>query len=84
MKIKKWKDLSTKVVAEVREGSLISLDERQPAEQAFGQKIEWQEVENSRETFGNYFQCLYQAILPNKQARIAKAAIIQYRQQFDV
>lgn len=84
MKTKKWKDIPTKVVAEVRQGSLISLDETQAAEQALGQKLEWQEVEDSQETFGSYFQCLYQAILPNEQARIAKTAIVQYREQFSV
>lgn len=84
MKTKKWKDIPTKIVAEVRQGSLISLDETQPAEQVLGQKLEWQEVEDSRETFGGYFQCLYQVILPNQKARIAKAAIAQYRKQFDV
>jgi hypothetical protein len=84
MKTQKWENISTKIVAEVRQGSLISLDETKVAEQVLGQNLEWQEVENSREIFGNYFQCLYSAILPNKQAKIAKAAIIQYRKNFDV
>lgn len=84
MRTKKWKDIPTKVVAEVRQGSLISLDETQAAEQSLGQKLEWQEVEDSRETFGSCFQCLYQTILPNEKAKIVKAAIIQYCKQFSV
>ena len=84
MRTKKWKHIPTKVVAEARQGSVISLDETQPVAQALKQKLEWQEVEDSRETFGNYFQCLYQVILPNEKAKIAKAAIAQYRKQFDV
>ena len=84
MKTKKWKNIPTKVVAEVRQGSLICLDETQVAEQVLGQELEWQEVEDSRETFGNYFQCLYQVILPNQKAKSVKVAIAQYRKQFDV
>jgi hypothetical protein len=84
MKIKKWKDIPTKLVAEVRQGSLINLDETKVVEQTLGQNLDWQEVEDSRETFGYYFQCLYQVILPNEKVRIAKAAIAQYRQQIDV
>lgn len=73
-----------KVVAEVRQGSLISLDETQAAEQILGKKLDWEEVENSRVTIGGYFQCLYQVSLGEREANIAESAITNYRQQFDV
>jgi hypothetical protein len=79
MKLKSLKDISTKVIAEVRDGSLIHLDETKVAEIALGKSIEWTEVPDSRETAGNYFQCLYEAILPNHEAKIAKQAIVKYR-----
>lgn len=84
MKIKKKKNISTKVVAEVRQGSLISLDETHAAEQALREKIDWEEVEDSRVTVGSYYQSLYQVSLPSEKAKIAKTAIIQYRKQFDI
>ena len=73
-----------KIVAEVRQGKLISLAETQTVEEALGEKLNWEEVRDSRETAGNYFQCLYQINLSASKARIAKQAIAQYREEFSV
>lgn len=73
-----------KVIAEVRDGSLISLDETQVVDKALCQSLKWAEVPNSRHTAGNYFQCCYSVELPENQAFIANQAIKEYRSQFGV
>lgn len=84
MKLKSFSEIPTKVVAEVRNGSLINLDERLAAEKAIGRELDWKEVENSRHTAGSYFQSCFVTTLPNHEAKAARESIIKYRENFSV
>lgn len=63
-----------KVIADVRNGSLISQDDRWYIERLIGRKLKWVEVPDTRHEAGAYFQADYEAeIDPTEAARINRA-----------
>ena len=57
-------DIKVEILAEVRDGSLISLDETAIIDKQIGRKLNWEEIKEDRQEAGNYFQTLYAAIIP--------------------
>lgn len=57
-------NINVQILAEVRDGSLVYLDETLEIERQVGKKLDWEEVENTRQTAGSYFQTLYVATIP--------------------
>ena len=76
-------DIPLTIFAEVRQGSLIDLDETFVADRAVQRRLDWTEVEDSEVRAGSYFQQIYKAILPAKEALIVESAIQDYRDAFN-
>ena len=74
----------TRVIAEVISGHYICLDERMIAESALNRELEWAEIPDSGYQSGGYGLVFYETYLPNFEAKRAKAAIANYREQLGV
>ena len=55
-------NINVQILAEVREGSLISLDECALIEKQLGLKLDWEQVESLN--IDKYFQGLYATTIP--------------------
>ena len=55
-------DIKVEILAEVRDGSLISLDETAIIDKQIGRKLNWEEIKEDRQEAGNYFQTVYKAV----------------------
>ena len=56
-------DIKVEILAEVRDGSLISLDETAIIDKQIGRKLNWEEIKEDRQEAGNYFQTVYKAVV---------------------
>ena len=84
MSLKKLINLPTKVIVEVRQGAIVSIDETAVVEKAIGRKLSWSTVEDSERYSGNQFQGAYWVVLTYCEAKSANKALTEYRKQHDI
>ncbi|GAC1456885.1 MAG: hypothetical protein NVS2B14_00200 [Chamaesiphon sp.] len=70
-----------KVTALKANGSLVDINQCWVVEKAIGRKLDWQEIQGSREEAGSFFQAYYEIMLSDSEALIAKEAIKKYQDE---
>ncbi|GAA6622757.1 hypothetical protein [Scytonema sp. NUACC26] len=74
-----WQPISCTIQAFVADGSCVSIDQTKAVEKALARKLNWSEVPDTRDEFGNFFQCYFRFVVAPEEYEIAIVAIEQYR-----